>query len=313
METLPPSPVNARLSIAHFLDRIVAIMQVSANGIQIEYDTFGDPSDPPVLLIMGLGTQMIGWHPDFCNALAAHGHFVVRFDNRDVGLSEKVAGGKVDIPAILVEAISGRVPDVPYRLSDMAADAEGLLAALGLESAHVVGVSMGGMIAQQFALDFPERTKTLTSIMSTTGDPGVGAPSPEASSLLFRSPPAERQAAIDDGVASRRITSPHYFDETEARQFTAESYDRSFYPEGTGRQLAAILGSGNRSEDLKSLDVPALVIHGRLDPLVGFDGGQATAAAIPDAKFVAFDLMGHDLPRPLMGDFVDLLSTHFDR
>lgn len=287
-------------------------MQASANGLSIEYDTFGHPSDPTVLLIMGLGTQMIAWHPDFCNGLAERGFYVIRFDNRDVGLSQKIEGGKVDLPALLLESVSGGLPSVPYTLSDMAADAAGLLSTLDLQRAHIVGASMGGMIAQQFALDYPERVRTLTSIMSTTGDPSVGAAAPEAYALLFRAPPAEREAAIEGGVASRRITSPFYFDDAEARRFAAEAYDRSFYPEGTGRQLAAILGSGDRTEQLTSLDVATLVIHGRLDPLVGFDGGEATAAAIPDAKFVAFDRMGHDLPRPLMGEFIDLLSTHFE-
>lgn len=263
------------------------------------------------MLIMGLGAQMTAWYPDFCEAIAQRGYFVIRFDNRDVGLSEKMAGGKVDLLSVLSAAVSGSVPKVPYLLSDMALDAVGLLDALDLVAAHVVGVSMGGMIAQEMAVAAPERTRTLTSIMSTTGDPGVGLPSPPVASLLFRSPPSERSSAIEDAVHSARLIRPFYFDEAEVRELAAASFDRSFYPEGTGRQLAAIFGSGDRSAELSRLSVPTLVIHGRSDPLVNIDGGEATARAIPGAKFVSFEAMGHELPRPLMDEFVELLTLHF--
>ena len=228
---------------------VLFVPRVSANGLVIEYDSFGDRQDPAVLLIMGLGVQMTAWHPEFCMAIAEHGYFVIRFDNRDVGLSEKIAGGKVDLLSVLSAAVAGDLPEVPYLLSDMALDAVGVLDALDLESAHIVGASMGGMIAQQMAVASPERTRTLTSIMSTTGDPGVGLPSPPVASLLFRSPPAERSAAIEDAVYSARMTRPVYFDETEVREFAAASYDRSFYPEGTGRQLAAY---SDRATDLRT-------------------------------------------------------------
>ena len=282
-----------------------------ANGLEIRYETFGNPEDPTVLLIMGLGGQLIAWDLDFCGALADRGYFVIRFDNRDSGLSEKIPCGKIDVLGVLRLAVSGRTPEVPYFISDMARDGLGLLDALEIESAHLVGVSMGGMIAQSMAILSPKHTRTLTSIMSTTGDPGVGLPSASVSSLLFRPPPAERSDSIEDAVEAARLTSPVYFDEEEIRQLAAASYDRSFYPEGTGRQLAAILASGDRSEQLQALDVPTLVIHGRRDSLVNFDGGEATARAIPNARLVAFDDMGHDLPRPLMGEFVELLAGHF--
>jgi pimeloyl-ACP methyl ester carboxylesterase len=255
---------------------------VQANGIKIEYDTFGDPSSPPVLLIMGLGVQMTMWDSQFCQAIAERGYFVIRFDNRDVGLSTWFDDTGI---SDLNEIISGNV-DAPYSLTDMSGDAVGLLNALGISSAHIVGASMGGMIAQTFAIENPAMTRTLTSIMSTTGDPSVGQPSPEALAALTGPTPTSREEAIENRVrTSKAIGSPNFpEEESRLREYAGSAYDRSFHPSGQVRQFAAIISQPNRTQDLQSLDVPTLVIHGADDPLVNPSGGRATADAIPNAK-----------------------------
>lgn len=282
-----------------------------ANGITIEYDTFGDPSSPPVLLIMGLGVQMTLWDPKFCQAIADRGYYVIRFDNRDIGLSTWFDDTNVND---LDEIVSGQVA-APYSLTDMAADAAGLLYALDISSAHIVGASMGGMIAQTFAIDHPAMTRSLTSIMSTTGNPAVGQPSPEALAALLAPAPTTRDEAIESSVrTSKIIGSPGFpVDESELREYSASAYDRAFHPSGTVRQLAAIVAQPDRTQALQSLDVPTLVIHGADDPLVNPSGGKATADAIPNAKLKIVPGMGHDLPPALYEETVDSLVENFAR
>ena len=282
----------------------------AANGIDLAYETHGDPSGEPLLLVMGLGAQLIAWPIELCDALVDRGFFVIRYDNRDVGLSTKVAATGGDFLASFLKAQQGEPIDVAYTLSDMAADGMALLDHLGLESAHLVGASMGGMIAQTMAIEHPQRVRTLTSIMSTTGEPEVGQPTAEAMSLLLRPPAATRDEAIEAGVAaSRAIGGPDHFDETIARERAAAAYDRCFNPAGTARQLLAIVASGSRAEALARLDVPTLVVHGDADPLVTPSGGQRTAALIPGAELLMLEGMGHDIPPAMIGPIVEAITS----
>jgi pimeloyl-ACP methyl ester carboxylesterase len=281
----------------------------AVNGIELFYDVTGDDDGAPLLLIMGLGAQMIAWDDDFCAALADRGFKVVRYDNRDVGLSTKLDGEASANAEMLAAALGGGAIDAPYLLSDMAADAVGLLDHLGIDAAHVVGASMGGMIAQTVAIEHPERVLSLTSIMSTTGDPSVGAPTGEAMTALLTPRPTDREAAIEGGVeATRIIGSPEHFDEERARARAAAAYDRCFNPAGFGRQLLAVVASGDRTERLRSIDVPTLVIHGDKDPLVTPTGGEATAAAVPGAELLVLEGMGHDLPPAYWGPVVEAIT-----
>jgi pimeloyl-ACP methyl ester carboxylesterase len=273
--------------------------RTAANGIEIEYDLFGSESDRPLLLIMGLGAQMILWDDEFCAQLAACGHRVIRFDNRDVGLSTKLDHAPAPSPMKLMQArLAGETLEVPYTLEDMADDAAGLLDALGIERSHVAGASMGGMIAQTLAIRHPSRVRSLTSIMSTTGNPNLPPGTPEAMAVLLEPPPTERAAAIERGVAvSRVVGSPGFpFDEARIRERSARLYDRAFYPVGVARQLAAVMAGESRVEALGSLRIPALVIHGDADPLVPVEGGRDTHAAIPGAELLLIEGMGHDMP-----------------
>jgi pimeloyl-ACP methyl ester carboxylesterase len=288
------------------------VPRAHANGIEIEYDTFGDPSNPALLLVMGLGIQMLGWDERFCNMLADRGYFVIRFDNRDVGLSSKIEGGP---PPDLMKLMAGDFSSAAYTLDDMAADATGLLDELGIEKAHVVGVSMGGMIGQTLAIKHPERVLSLTSIMSTTGSPAVGQPRQDVMMALITPAPADREGFIDRQVEMfKLIGSPEYpMQEDEFRDLVARSYDRAFYPEGFMRQLTGILASGDRTGALAEVSVPTLVIHGDADPLIAPDGGEATAKAIPGAKLVKMPGMGHDLPPALWPRFVDEIVANAER
>ncbi|MCX7621954.1 MAG: alpha/beta fold hydrolase [Acidimicrobiales bacterium] len=270
--------------------------RTAANGIEIEYETMGDPDDPALLLVCGLGQQLIGWDDEFCTAFADRGFHVIRFDNRDVGLSTKI-DTDIEVMPALMAAFAGQQIEAPYLLSDMADDAVALLDALGIEAAHVVGASMGGMIAQTIAIEHSERVRSLTSIMSTTGDPDVGTPRPEVMPVLLQAPPADRQAYIEHHVeVSRTIGSPDHFDEERIRARGAALYDRAFYPKGVGHQLLAIVASGSRSDRLRAVDVDTLVIHGDVDPLVDVSGGRRTAEVIDGAELLILEGMGHDLP-----------------
>jgi pimeloyl-ACP methyl ester carboxylesterase len=284
------------------------------DDITIEYDTFGDPADPALLLIMGLGTQLIGWPEGFCRRLAERGHHVIRFDNRDCGLSTHLDGVPFDLGAVVTSLLTGVSrdrPAAPYLLSDMAGDVVGLLDQLSIERAHIVGASMGGMIAQTLAIEHPERVLTLTSIMSHTGEPEFGAPTAEALEALLTRPPADRDGYIERSVKNWRIFAPHrYFDEDHIRQRAADAFDRAYYPEGIGRQLAAIVASGDRVAGLTELAVPTLVLHGRLDTLVQRSGGERTAELVPGAKLVVVGDMGHDLPEPLWPFLVGVIAAH---
>ena len=286
--------------------------RAQANGIELEYDTFGDPGRPAMLLIMGLGVQMLGWDERFCNMLAERGYHVIRFDNRDIGLSSKIEGGPVPNP---LELMAGNHSSASYTLDDMAGDAAGLLESLGIEAAHVVGASMGGMIGQAMACRHPERVRSLTSIMSSTGSRETGQPKPEVLAALITPVPGDRAGYVDATTNMfKLIGSPAYPpDEQELRALIGASYDRSHYPAGFLRQLAAIAASGDRSEAICAIGVPTLVIHGEDDPLITFSGGEATAAAIPGSKLVKIPGMGHDLPPALWPRFVDEIVENAER
>jgi pimeloyl-ACP methyl ester carboxylesterase len=265
----------------------------AVNGdYEIEYEALGDADSRPLLLVNGFTSQMIRWPEGLCRQLTARGFYVVAFDNRDVGLSTKTPQGAPD-----------------YTLSDMAADGLAVLDALAIDRAHVVGMSMGGMIAQVMAIEHPGRVASLCSIMSTTGDPSVGGASDEAMTALRTPPPRERAGYIEHAVASARLVSGTRFDEAAARDLAAASYDRCFHPEGALRQMAAIVAAPDRTESLRRLDVPTLVVHGRLDPLIRLDGGEATAAAVPGSELVVFDEMGHDLPESVWPQLVARLDA----
>jgi pimeloyl-ACP methyl ester carboxylesterase len=285
---------------------------VQANGIQIEYDTFGDAKRPPLLLIMGLGAQMILWDEEFCGRLAERGHWVIRFDNRDVGKSQKLAEhGMPNVVEAMTAPMMRQPFAAPYNLSDMAADAAGLMDVLGVRSAHVVGASMGGMIAQTLAIERPERVRGLTSIMSSTGNPELPPPTPQAMAALLSKPPEDRDEAIEHAVrVFRTIGSPGFpFDEPFIRQRAARSYERGFHPPGVVRQFVAILSSGSRKERLRSLRVPTLVIHGAEDPLIPVAAAGDTAEAIPGAELMVIEGMGHDMPRAVWPRLIDGISS----
>lgn len=284
--------------------------RAASNGIELEYETFGRRGDPPLLLVMGLGAQMISWDEEFCDALAERGFSVIRFDNRDVGLSTKIDAPEVDLLSAITSALAGEATAAPYLLSDMAADAWGLLDALDIQRAHLVGASMGGMIVQAMAIQHPERVLSLTSIMSMTGEQPYGQPDPEVLPLLLEPAPSEREANIAHSVeSSRRIGSPEHFDEERARARAERAYDRCFYPRGVGHQLLAILASGSRDEALRELDVPALVIHGTADPLVTPSGGEHTAEVLQGSELLMLEGMGHDLPPYYWPQVIDAICA----
>ena len=282
-----------------------------ATGIEIEYETFGSPSNPTVLLVSGFTAQLLMWPADFCQMIAEAGFHVVRFDNRDCGLSTKLDGREVDtngvIHAVLME---DPVPAVPYTLSDMAADAIGLLDALGVERAHIVGGSMGGMIVQIMAIEHPSRVASLTSVMSNSGEPEYGQPLPEAMEALVATPPSGRDEYIESSDTWMVWQSKKHRDPVRNRKEAAIAFDRSFYPEGASRQLAAIYASGRRTEGLKALNVPTLVIHGTDDTLISPSGGIRAAELIPNARLEIIDDMGHDLPPPLWPRITGAIVSH---
>lgn len=283
-------------------------------GVELEWDERGKASDPAVLLIMGLGGQMTRWSEDFMAALVAHGFRTIRFDNRDVGLSTKFdAAGLPNLPAIGAAMMMGRTPDTAYTLEHMAGDAVAVLDAAGVDRAHVVGASMGGMIAQLVATEHPERVLTLTSIMSTTGNPALPRATAEANAVLMTRPTGtDMDALIAHGVRSAKVIgSPGYptDDAILAERLRADA-ERMHYPPGFVRQMAAIVANGDRRPRLGGIEVPTLVIHGTDDPLVPIDGGRDTAASIPGARLKEIPGMGHDLPTQLIGRITDLIAAH---
>jgi pimeloyl-ACP methyl ester carboxylesterase len=287
--------------------------RIATNSVELEYETFGKAQAPAILLIMGLGAQMILWDEEFCEALAHRGYRVIRFDNRDVGLSTKLEhAGVPNVATALAAVAQGRPPSVAYTLRDMADDTAGLLGALGVGAAHVVGASMGGMIAQMLAIAHPERIRTLTSIMSTTGDPTLPPATPAAMRVLMTPAPTERVAFIEHHVeVSRVIGSPGFpFDEERVRARGARVFERGVSAAGVARQLVAILASGNRKSALSSVSAPTLVVHGTADPLVPIAAGRATAEAVPGAELLEIEGMGHDLPRQVWPRLVDAIAKH---
>jgi pimeloyl-ACP methyl ester carboxylesterase len=288
------------------------IARTVVGDIELAYETFGERSDIPLLLVSGLGSQMISYADELCAGLAARDMFVIRFDNRDVGQSTHLHDA--GLPK-LGDVRRGDRSSVHYDLSDMASDAAGLIEALGLDSAHLVGVSMGGMIAQRVAIQYPERVRSLTSIMSTTGDRSVGGATEAAQAVLYAPPAQDRDAAIARQLeTSRVIGSPGFpFDEEAIRARAGLAYDRGHDPAGMARQMAAITTSPDRTADLGDVKAPTLVIHGADDALVNVSGGRATAAAVPGAELVVIEGMGHDLPRPLWPELTDRIAALVDR
>lgn len=287
---------------------------VPTTGTELEYDTFGDAGDPALLLIMGFTAQLTAWPEDFCKLFADAGLFVIRFDNRDCGLSSKLDGVDVDLGPVMMAALADLpIPPVPYTLGDMAADAVGLLDHLGIERAHVMGASMGGMIAQTVAIEHPGRCLSLVSVMSMPGEPEVGQPTAEAAAALLTPPPLERAAYIAAAPTWMTWHSKKYRDEERTITQAAADYDRSFYPEGASRQLAAIYASGRRTAGLSELRLPTLVIHGRDDTLITPSGGMRTAELIDGAHLLLVADMGHDIPEPLWPLIVDAIVSHTRR
>ena len=267
-------------------------MSTARNGaIEIYYEEFGDPNAPTLLLVNGLGSQSLNYAVEWCQLFCDEGFRVVRFDNRDVGLSTKPEGSV-------------------YTLADMADDAIAVLDAVGADKAHVMGCSMGGMIVQRLAIDHPDRLVSMTSVMSRTGEAGYGDSSPEALEFLLAPPAPSRAAYIDRQVAALHVygSKPEWLDDDAIRTRAAAAYDRCFYPEGTGRQMKAVAADGSRSAQLAGLDLPVLVIHGSRDTLIDPSGGRRTAALIPGARYVEIDGMGHDYPPPVWQEWVTVWS-----
>lgn len=289
--------------------------QIKANGITIEYETHGDPANPPLLLVMGLGAQLTLWPIELVEALVHRGYYVIRHDNRDIGLSQKFSEhGIPNFRRVALLRALGLRPRTPYTLADMADDAAALLTALGIDKAHVVGASMGGMIVQLMAVNHPDKLLSMTSIMSTTGNRRLPPPRKEAMQALLNRAPAgatlEQVMPIGMHV-SRAIGSPAYpAAEERLRANITRDYNRSFFPEGAARQIAAIVGDGDRRKRLKQVRTPTLVIHGVDDPLVPVEGGRDTAAAIPGAKLLEVPGMGHDLPLELVDTIADAVAEH---
>ena len=279
--------------------------------IELEYDHFGNPTDPALLLIMGFTAQMVAWDEEFCTQLADRGHFVIRFDNRDCGLSTKLHGVPSNSDAVIMAAMmETEMPPVPYTLSDMAADAMQVLDHLNIERAHIMGASMGGMIAQTVAIEHPHRVKTLISVMSQPGELTVGQPTQEAMELIVTPAPSDRDEYIAFAPKWQLWQSKKYRSDEVSRRNAIRDFDRSNYPEGGPRQMAAIYASGSRAEGLQKLQVPTLVIHGTDDQLITPSGGERTAELIPNSTLLMVEDMGHDMPQPLWPFYLDAISKH---
>jgi pimeloyl-ACP methyl ester carboxylesterase len=284
-----------------------------ANGIDLCYEIFGDANAEPMVLIMGLGAQMIHWEDDFCRQLAARGFRVIRFDNRDIGKSSHLSGGSRITLAEFLKLKFLKIPvAAPYKLRDMAEDTVGLMDALGIKSAHVVGLSMGGMIAQEIAISHPQRVRSLISIMSTTGNPKIPPPTRQASAVLMAPPVTTRDEYLARFAQTWKVLRVGSFPEDEAldRSRAERTFERGLNPAGVGRQLRAILASGSRKEWLRQVKAPTLVIHGTVDPLVHPAGGKDTAASIPGAKLLMIEGMGHALPIPMWPQIIDAVDKH---
>ena len=289
--------------------------QINANRLAIEYEDHGNRDDPVILLVMGFSWQLIHWPDELVFGLVDCGFRVIRFDNRDAGLSEKIdTGGKINLGQTLAALAAGDNPDVPYTLFDMADDTIGLLDALDIPQCHVVGLSMGGMIAQIVAARHPDRVLTLTSIMSSSGSPGLPGPTEEVSRVLLSAPenPADRESVIEHGMMLRRAIGGSAFPtpEPELRAIIEQTIDRSVYTPGVARQYVAIAASGARTALLPGITVPSLVIHGSEDPLTPLPCGEDTAALIPGAVLRIIDGLGHEVPKAVMPQWVDMIVSH---
>jgi pimeloyl-ACP methyl ester carboxylesterase len=287
-------------------------MPYAHNGdVELYYETFGNPSDSALLLVNGLGGQCINFDEQWCKKHVTEGFFVIRFDNRDVGLSTKFSHVKPHLAAIVQARAEGREPSPPYTVHDMANDAVAVLDAAGVARAHVMGFSMGGMIVQTMAIDHPDRLLSMTSVMSTTGDVDAGASTPEARELLLAPPPTDRESYIERHLAGIRTWgSPKEYDEERLRAFAAAAFDRCFDPAGQGRQIMAVFAGSSRTDELRDVRVPTLVLHGSEDKLVDASGGRRTAEAIPGAQFVLIEGMGHDYPPAYWDQIVGLVTEH---
>ncbi len=288
------------------------MVKLASNGLTLEVESFGREEDPPLVLIMGLGCQMIYWHEEFCEALAAQGFRVIRFDNRDIGLSTKLdEHGVPPVLRLLLRGGMGLRFQVPYGIGDMADDTLGLLDAMGIERAHIVGVSMGGMIAQMMAIKAPERLLSLCSWSSTTGERRCSTPTPRALKALLARPQPGRRGRVEHAVRLMQVVGTgHLADETWLRDRVGLAYDRSNYWPGFVRQFAAVVTARPRSRALAAIRVPTLVLHGAADSLIPVAGGRATAAAIEGARFEVFEGMGHDVPRALWPHLVGAIADN---
>jgi pimeloyl-ACP methyl ester carboxylesterase len=290
-----------------------AMPRAHRNGVELEYETVGDPAGRPLLLVQGLGAQLISIEDGLCQELASRGFLVIRYDNRDAGLSSWFdAAGPVNLAAIW----GGDHSSLAYTLEDMADDAAAVLDAAGVQSAHVAGISLGGMIAQLLATRHPARVRSLASVMSTTGDRAVGQPTGEAARVLVSSMPSDREGFIEQAVVNAKAISAGTafpFDAEAVRRGAARSYDRAYHPKGTGRQFAAILAAGDRTEALGRVRVPTLVVHGEEDQVIGVSGGEATAAAIPGARLLRVPGLGHELPPGFWPTLADALAENANR
>jgi pimeloyl-ACP methyl ester carboxylesterase len=290
-----------------------AMPRAHGNGVELEYETVGDPAGRPLLLVQGLGAQLISVEDGLCQELASRGFLVIRYDNRDAGLSTWFDHAR---PVNLAAVWGGDYSTLAYSLEDMADDAVAVLDAAGVEAAHVAGISLGGMIAQLLATRDPARVRSLASIMSTTGDRAVGQPTGEAASVLVASMPGDREGYIEQAVVNAKAIgagTAFPFDAEAVRRGAARSYDRAYHPRGTGRQFAAILAAGDRTEALKAVRVPTLVIHGEEDQIIGVSGGEATATAIPGARLLRVPGLGHELPPGVWPTLADALVGNANR
>jgi pimeloyl-ACP methyl ester carboxylesterase len=288
--------------------------RAASNGIELEFDTFGSPDGRPLLLIQGLSAQMLLWYEEFCELLADRGHYVVRFDNRDIGLSTKLdAAGTPNIPLLFAKSQLGFKVTTPYTLTDMALDAVGLLDALGLRSAHVCGSSLGARVAHLIAIGHRERIRSLTSMMSSTGNPKLPPPHGKVTAMLARAPAYARDQVIDSAVELQKVVTAGDWDESAVRALTARAYDRCHHPAGIVRQLAAMLVEPSRVDELRKVSIPALVVHGQQDPMVPVEGGHDTHVCLAGSELLVLDGMGHELPRAHWPRIVDAITRLTER
>ena len=289
--------------------------KANVKNIEIEYETIGDPLSKPLLLIAGLGSQLLAWSDEMCENLASRGFFVIRFDNRDIGLSTKVEeAGMPNFVEINAAYARGEIPEVPYTLEDMAWDAIGVLDVLNIDKAHICGASMGGMIAQILAYKHPSRVQSLTLIMSTTGNPDLPQPKPEIMAQFFAPVPSEREAFIEEMVKRDSLIHGTFtYDEAQSREYRTKEYDRNYYPEGVTRQLAAMAVPGNIKTKIAAILAPTLVIHGSEDPFNSVKAGKEIAAEIPGAELLILDGMGHSFPREVIPHIVNALVANSNK